>query len=201
MIRILIAEDQVMMREALCVLLELEPDLEVVAQVGDGDQVVAEALRTCPDIALVDIELPHRSGIDAAAELSRLLPSCRVIVVTTFARPGYVQRAMVAGARGFVAKDGPVENLTDAVRRVAAGETVVDPELARTALRDAVCPLTERERAVLAAAEDGATIADIADRLYLSRSTVRNYLSSAIGKTGTRNKTEAAHLARHRGWL
>lgn len=201
MIRLLLAEDQVMMRGALAVLLGLEPDLEVVAEVGEGTAVLAEAHRTRPDVALLDIELPGRSGLDVAADLARELPGCRVVMVTTFARPGYVQRAMAAGALGFVVKDDPVEDLADAVRRVVAGETVVDPRLAREALRSAASPLTERERSVLLAAEDGSTVADISARLHLSSSTVRNYLSSAIGKTGTRNKVEAARLARGNGWL
>lgn len=200
-IRILLAEDQAMMRGALAVLLDLEEDLAVVAQVADGTEIVPEALRVRPDVALLDIELPGRSGLDAAADLARELPQCRVLILTTFARPGYVQRAMAVGARGFLAKDGPVESLADAIRSVVDGGTVVDPELARHALRDASSPLTERERGVLAAAEDGSTIADIAARLHLSAATVRNYLSSAIGKTGTRNKTEAALLARRNGWL
>lgn len=190
-----------MMRGALAVLLDLEDDLAVVAQVADGTEIVPEALRVRPDVALLDIELPGRSGLDAAADLARELPQCRVLILTTFARPGYVQRAMAAGARGFLAKDGPVESLADAIRSVVDGGTVVDPELARHALRDASSPLTERERGVLAAAEDGSTIADIAARLHLSAATVRNYLSSAIGKTGTRNKVEAARLARENGWL
>ena len=189
------------MRGALAVLLDLEDDLRVVAEVGDGAAILPEALRVAPDVALLDIELPGRSGLDAAAELAERLPGCRVIMLTTFAWPGYVQRAMAAGARGFLAKDGPVESLADAIRTVVAGGTVVDPDLARHALREAASPLTDREREVLAAAEDGSTIADIAARLHLSASTVRNYLSSAIGKTGTRNKVEAALLARRNGWL
>ncbi|MGH3444885.1 MAG: response regulator transcription factor [Nocardioidaceae bacterium] len=201
MIRLLLAEDQAMMRGALAVLLGLEDDMEVVAQVDDGAQIVPAALRTTPDVALLDIELPHRSGLDAAADLAAQLPDCRVVIVTTFSRPGYLRRAMEAGASGFLVKDGPAEELADSIRRVAAGATVVDPELAGVALRTAVCPLTERERDVLAAAEDGSTIADIAGRLFLSESTVRNYLSAAIGKTGTRNKVEAALLARRSGWL
>lgn len=200
-IRILLAEDQALMRGALAVLLDLEDDLRVVAEVGDGAAILPEALRVAPDVALLDIELPERSGLDAAAELAERLPGCQVIMLTTFARPGYVQRAMAAGARGFLAKDGPVESLADAIRTVVAGGTVVDPDLARHALREAASPLTDREREVLAAAEDGSTIADIAARLHLSASTVRNYLSSAIGKTGTRNKVEAALLARRNGWL
>ena len=201
MIRVLLAEDQGMMRGALAVLLGLEPDIEVVAEVSTGTAILPRALETRPDVALLDIELPGRSGLDAAADLARELPGCAVVMVTTFARPGYVQRAMAAGARGFLVKDGPAEELAEAVRQVAAGGTVVDPVLARSALRHATSPLTDRERAVLVEAEGGATIADIAIRMHLSVSTVRNYLSSAIGKTGTRNKVEAALQARRMGWL
>ena len=201
MIRILLAEDQVMMRGALAVLLDLEDDLEVVAQVGDGSEIVPTAREVRPDVALLDIELPGRSGLDAAGDLAEQVPDCAVVILTTFPRPGYVQRAMAAGARGFLVKDGPVDELADAIRRVAAGETVVDPDLAATALRAGPNPLTDRERDVLAVSEDGASVADIAGRLHLSTSTVRNYLSAAIGKTGTRNKTEAAVLARRNGWL
>ena len=201
MIRVLLAEDQRMMRGALAVLLGLEPDIEVVAEVSTGTAILPGALETRPDFALLDIELPGRSGLDAAADLARELPGCAVVMVTTFARPGYVQRAMAAGARGFLVKDRPAEELAEAVRQVAAGGTVVDPVLARSALRHATSPLTDRERAVLVEAEGGATIADIAIRMQLSVSTVRNYLSSAIGKTGTRNKVEAALLARRMGWL
>ena len=201
MIRVLLAEDQGMMRGALAVLLGLEPDIEVVAEVSTGTAILPRALETRPDVALLDIELPGRSGLDAAADLARELPGCAVVMVTTFARPGYVQRAMAAGARGFLVKDGPAEELAEAVRQVAAGGTVVDPVLARSALRHATSPLTDRERAVLVEAEGGATIADIAIRMQLSVSTVRNYLSSAIGKTGTRNKVEAALQARRMCWL
>jgi two-component system, NarL family, response regulator DesR len=201
MIRLLLAEDQAMMRGALAVLLRLEDDMEVVAEVADGAEIVPTALEVRPDVALLDIELPNVSGIEATEELSRRLPECRVVIVTTFSRPGYLQRAMSAGAHGFLVKDAPAEGLAVAIRRVAAGETVVDPDLAGRALRVADCPLTERERDVLIAAEDGSSIADIAERVHLSRSTVRNYLSSAIGKTGTRNKVESALLARRNGWL
>ncbi len=201
MIRVLLAEDQGMMRGALAVLLGLEPDLEVVAEVSSGTEIMPRAIQTRPDVALLDIELPGRSGLDAAVDLARELPGCAVVMLTTFPRPGYVQRAMAAGARGFLVKDGPAEELAQAVRDVAAGGTVVDPALALSALRHAASPLTDRERAVLVEAEDGATTADIAARMHLSVSTVRNYLSSAIGKTGTRNKVEAALQARRMGWL
>ncbi|MGV9772053.1 response regulator [Streptosporangium sp. NPDC003464] len=201
MIRILLAEDQGMMRGALAMLLELEEDIEVAATVGTGDEVVPAALRTRPDVALLDIEMPGISGLDAAAELRDRLPGCRVLILTTFGRPGYLRRAMEAGAAGFLVKDGPVEELATAVRRVLAGEKVIDPALAAAALSTGANPLTGRERDVLAAAADGATIADISLRLRLAESTVRNHLSAAIGKTGTRNRIEAARSARHNGWL
>ncbi len=201
MIRVLLAEDQAMMRGALAVLLGLEDDIEVVAQVSDGTAILPTALDTRPDVALLDIELPGLSGLAAAESLAESLPTCRVVIVTTFGRPGYLQRAMAAGAVGFLVKDGPVEGLADAIRQVASGATVIDPELAGAALRTPPSPLTPRERDALAAAENGATVADIAQALHLSVSTVRNYLSDAIGKTGTRNKTEAALLARRNGWL
>ncbi|MDI1466174.1 response regulator transcription factor [Catellatospora sp. KI3] len=201
MIRVLLAEDQGMMRGALALLLDLEPDLEVVAQVERGDEVVDAALRTGPDVALLDIEMPGLSGLDAAALLRTRAPQCRVLILTTFGRPGYLRRAMDAGARGFLVKDGPVESLAAAIRRVLAGETVIDPALAAAALSAGPSPLTEREREVLASAADGATVADLAARLHLSESTVRNYLSAAIGKTNTRNRMEAVQAARAAGWL
>lgn len=200
-IRVLLAEDQGMMRGALALLLGLEDDIEVVAQVAAGDRIVPEALAVRPDIALLDIELPGRSGLDAAAELRAQLPSCRVLILTTFGRPGYLRRAMEAGAAGFLVKDGPVEELAVAIRRVLRGERVIDPALAAAALSAGPSPLTAREEDVLNAAADGATVADIAGRLFLSESTVRNYLSSAIGKTGTRNRMEAVRAARQNGWL
>ncbi|MFK0297026.1 response regulator [Streptomyces sp. NPDC090442] len=201
MIRILLAEDQRMMRGALALLLDLEADMEVVAQVPAGDEIVPTALVSRPDVALLDIELPGLSGLDAAAELRDRLPSCKVLIVTTFGRPGYLRRAMEAGASGFLVKDGPVEDLAAAIRRVLAGERVIDPGLAAAALSAGPNPLTPREREVLTAAVDGATVADIAAKLHLSQATVRNYLSSAIGKTGTRNRMEAVRAARRNGWL
>ncbi|MER7006496.1 response regulator transcription factor [Dactylosporangium sp. NPDC000555] len=200
-IRVLLAEDQGMMRGALALLLDLEPDLEVVAQVATGDAVVPTALRVRPDVALLDIEMPGGDGITATAELRRRLPGCRVLILTTFGRPGYLRRAMEAGASGFLVKDGPVESLAAAVRRVLAGERVVDPALAAAALAAGPDPLTERERDVLREAADGSTVADIAARLHLSESTVRNYLSAAITKTGTRNRIEAVGVAQSNGWL
>lgn len=201
MIRVLLAEDQGMMRGALALLLGLEEDIEVVAQVGSGDEVVPIALDTRPDIALLDIEMPVMDGISAAKMLREKLPGCKVLILTTFGRPGYLRRAMEAGASGFLVKDGPVEELAAAIRRILTGEQVVDPNLAADALRSGPSPLTPRERDVLAAATDGSTISDISSRLYLSESTVRNYLSAAIGKTGARNRIEAAHTAQHNGWL
>ncbi|GAA5006620.1 response regulator transcription factor [Streptomyces hyderabadensis] len=200
-VRVLLAEDQGMMRGALALLLGLEADIEVVAQVAAGDEIVPAALAHRPDIALLDIELPGQSGLDAAAELRERAPGCRVLILTTFGRPGYLRRAMEAGAAGFLVKDGPVEELADAIRRVLAGETVVDPALAAAALSAGPSPLTARECDVLRASADGATVADIAAVLHLSESTVRNYLSAAIGKTGTRNRTEALRAARGQGWL
>ncbi|MGX1708056.1 response regulator [Streptomyces albidoflavus] len=200
-VRVLLAEDQGMMRGALALLLGMEPDLEVVAQVGSGDEVVSAALEQRPDVALLDIEMPGLSGLEAAALLRDHLPGCRVVIVTTFGRPGYLRRAMDAGAAGFVVKDGPVEELAEAVRRVLRGETVIDPALAAAALSAGPNPLTGRERDALNASADGATVADIAVRLRLSESTVRNYLSAAIGKTSTRNRMEAVREARRQGWL
>ncbi|MFD3457285.1 response regulator [Streptomyces sp. NPDC058691] len=200
-VKVLLAEDQGMMRGALALLLDLEDDIQVVAQVAAGDEIVAAALEARPDVALLDIELPGRSGLDAAADLRERLPSCKVLILTTFGRPGYLRRAMDAGAAGFLVKDGPVEELAAAIRRVLAGHQVIDPALAVAALSTGASPLTAREQDVLNAAVDGATVADIAARVRLSESTVRNYLSSAIGKTGTRNRMEAVRAARHHGWL
>jgi two-component system response regulator DesR len=201
MIRLLLADDQTLVRTALATLLDLEDDFEVVAQVGRGDEVVAAALRSGPDVALLDIEMPGMDGLAAAAALSHELPDCRLIMLTAFARPGYLRRAMEAGASGFVVKDVPAEQLADAVRRVARGERVVDPGLAAATLAGGPSPLTGRERDVLVAARDGATVADISKKLFLSEGTVRNYLSAAIAKTGVRNRVEAVRVADERGWL
>ncbi|MEV4136238.1 response regulator transcription factor [Dactylosporangium sp. NPDC049742] len=201
MIRVLLAEDQGMMRGALALLLDLEPDIEVVAQVATGDEIVPVAERVRPDVALLDIEMPGGDGITAAARLRDRVPGCRVLILTTFGRPGYLRRAMEAGASGFLVKDGPVEELAAAVRRVHAGGRVVDPALAAAALAAGPDPLTDRERDVLRESAGGATVADIAARLRLSESTVRNYLSAAITKTGTRNRIEAVGVAQSNGWL
>ncbi|WP_327722470.1 response regulator transcription factor [Streptomyces sp. NBC_00490] len=200
-IRVLLAEDQGMMRGALALLLGMEADIEVVAQVGAGDKIVDAALIHRPDVALLDIELPGKSGLDAAAELRDQVPDCRVLILTTFGRPGYLRRAMEAGAAGFLVKDGPVEELASCIRRALTGETVIDSALAAAALSAGPNPLTSRECDVLSASADGATVADIASALHLSESTVRNYLSSAIGKTGTRNRMEALREARQQGWV
>jgi two-component system response regulator DesR len=201
MIRLLLADDQTLVRSALAALLELEDDFEVVAQVGRGDEVVTAAREGAVDVALLDIEMPGMDGLAAAAALQQALPSCRAIILTTFGRPGYLRRAMESGALGFVVKDAPAEQLADAVRRVAAGERVVDPALAAATLAGGVSPLTGRERDVLIAARDGATVGDIAGKLFLGEGTVRNYLSAAIAKTGVRNRFEAIRVADERGWL
>jgi two-component system response regulator DesR len=201
MIRVLLAEDQSMVREALATLLGLEHDIEVVAQVGRGDEVVPAALGSRPDVALLDIEMPGEDGLTAAAALRKALPTCRTLILTTFGRPGYLRRAMDEGASGFLVKDAPASQLAAAIRRAAAGQRMVDPGLAAAALAEGASPLSEREREVLAAAAGGATVADIAGRLYLSEGTVRNHLSAAIRKTGARNRAEAARIAEAKGWL
>ena len=201
MIRLVLADDQALVRGALAALLALEPDLEVVGEVGRGDEVVDAAVRGQADVALLDVEMPGMDGIAATAALRRALPSCRVLVVTTFGRPGYLRRAVEAGASGFVVKDTPARQLAEAVRRVHAGLRVLDPALAEESLVSGASPLTARETEVLRAARDGGTVADVAAVLHLSEGTVRNHLSSAIGKTGARTRAEAARLAEERGWL
>jgi two-component system response regulator DesR len=201
MIRILLADDQELIRAALVALLGLEDDFQVVAAVGRGDEVVAAARASHPDVALLDIEMPGLDGLAAAAVLAEQVPACRSLILTTFGRPGYLRRAMESGAAGFVVKDAPAEQLADAIRRVAAGEHVVDPSLAATALAGGVSPLTPRERDVLVVARTGATVSEIADRLFLSEGTVRNYLSAAIAKAGVRNRAEAVRAADQQGWL
>ena len=201
MIRLLLADDQALVRGALAALLDLEPDLEVVAQVGRGDEVVPAARESAADVALLDVEMPGLDGIAAAAALAADVPGCRSLIVTTFGRPGYLRRALDAGASGFVVKDTPSGQLADAVRRVHQGLRVVDPALAAATLAGGPSPLTGRERDVLVAARGGATVADIARKLFLSEGTVRNYLSSAMGKTGGRTRAEAVRLARENGWL
>jgi two-component system, NarL family, response regulator DesR len=200
-IRLLIADDQALVRGALAALLGLENDIEVVAQVGRGDEVVEAARASQADVALLDIEMPGIDGIAAASLLRSEVPGCRALMVTTFGRPGYLARAMQAGASGFVVKDTPAAELADAVRRVSLGLRVVDPALAAESLAQGDSPLTERETDVLAAARDGGSIADIARTVHLSEGTVKNHLSSAIGKTGGRNRADAVRVAVERGWL
>jgi two-component system, NarL family, response regulator DesR len=204
--RLLLAEDQAMIREALATLLDLEADLEVVATVGRGDEVLgalaeAEKAGRRVEVALLDIEMPGLDGICAAERAHAAYPGLRIVILTTFGRPGFLRRAMEAGASAFLVKDAPAAQLADAIRRVVAGERVIDPDLAAAALADGVNPLTSRERDVLVASAGGATNSEIAAQLFLSEGTVRNYLSACIQKTGTRNRTEALTLARTKGWL
>nr|WP_083462646.1 response regulator transcription factor [Kitasatospora griseola] len=200
-VRVLLAEDQSMVREALAALLSLEDDLDVVAQVARGDAVAAAVTEHRIDVAVLDIEMPGMTGIDACAEIRRVRPQTKVVIATTFGRPGYLRRAMESGADAFLVKDAPAAELADAIRRVLRGEKVIDPKLAAAALSEGANPLTPRERDVLAAAADGSVNADIAARLHLSEGTVRNYLSMAIQKTAARNRAEAVRVAREKGWL
>ncbi|MEV0275429.1 response regulator transcription factor [Streptomyces sp. NPDC050610] len=200
-IRVLLAEDQSMVREALAALLGLEGDIEVAVQVARGDEVVDAARAHRPDVALLDIEMPGMSGLDAALLLRRELPEVKVVILTTFGRPGYLRRAMESGAEAFLVKDAPAAQLADALRRVLRGERVIDPTLAVAALTDGANPLTDREQDVLRACADGSTNAELAAVLSLSPGTVRNYLSTAIQKTTARNRAEAVRIARDKGWL
>ena len=201
MIRVLLAEDQAMTRGALAALLGLAGDIEVVAQTGRGDEVLPLALEARPDVALLDIEMPGATGLAAAAQLHRELPGCKILILTTFGRPGYLRRAMDSGVVGFLVKDAPASELATSVRRAMAGERVIDPILAASALSEGNNPLAEREREVLAAAANGSSIADVAAGLHLSEGTVRNYLSTAIQKLDARNRIEAAKIAELKGWL
>jgi len=200
-IRLLLADDQALVRGALAALLDLESDMTVVAEVGRGDEVVAAAREHAPDVALLDVEMPGIDGLEATRRLRAVMPEVRVLVVTTFGRPGFLARALRAGAAGFVVKDTPARQLADAVRRVHAGLRVVDPALAADSLVVGESPLTPRETEVLTAASDGGTVSDIADAVHLSEGTVRNHLSSAIGKTGARNRADAVRIAGDNGWL
>jgi two-component system, NarL family, response regulator DesR len=200
-VRIMIAEDQTMVRQALVALLELEPDIQVVAEAADGDEALAMAGKHNPDVAVLDIEMPGPNGIEVASQLGRSGFGCKVIIVTTFDRPGYLRAAMTAGASGFLLKDAPAAALAAAIRRVAAGERVVDPSLAAAALAQGDSPLTDREAEVLAAAASHDAVADVAARLHLSPGTVRNHLSAAIQKLGARNRAEAVQIAQRKGWL
>ena len=200
MIRVVIAEDQSMILGALAALLDIEPDLEVVGQAATGPEAVALVMRVRPDILLTDIEMPGLTGLDVAAELRTQGSAARVIILTTFARPGYLRRALDVGASGYLLKDAPSAQLADAIRRVAAGGKAIDPALAAEAWTEPD-PLTDRERQVLRLADQGLSGEAIARELKLSDGTVRNYLSEAIGKLGAANRVEAARLARQKGWL
>ncbi|MGC4192842.1 MAG: response regulator transcription factor [Thermomicrobiales bacterium] len=200
-IRILLAEDQAMVRGALATLLSLEPDLAVVAEVARGNEVMAAAQASRPDIALLDIEMPGQDGLTVAADLHAMMPGCRVMILTTFGRAGYLRRALEHGVVGFLLKDAPATELAEAIRRAMRGERVVDPNLALTALSEGANPLTDRERDVLRASRTGASIAEIADSLFLSQGTVRNHLSAAIQKLAAQNRIDAAHIAEGKGWL
>jgi two-component system response regulator DesR len=201
MIRVLIAEDQAMVRGALASLLALEDDIEVVAEVERGDQVLDAIRGRDVDVALLDIEMPGRDGISVAGQIAAQAPRTRSLILTTFGRPGYLRRAIEVGAGGFLLKDAPADALADAIREVHAGRRVIDPGLAATAIADGVSPLTERERDVLVAAKTHDTAAQIAASLYLSEGTVRNYLSAGIRKLGARNRAEAVRIADEKGWL
>lgn len=200
MIRLVLAEDQALVRGALAALLGLEHDLEVVGVCADGDSALAEVQRLAPDLLVTDIEMPGRTGLELAEAVRALNLPTRVVIVTTFARAGYLRRALDAGVRGYLLKDAPAEKLADALRQVHRGGRAIDPQLAMAAW-DEVDPLNERERQVLRLAGEGAKSADIAARLNLSQGTVRNYLSEAIGKLGAENRIEAYRVARQRGWL
>ena len=190
-----------MIREALAALLSFEEDIDVVAQVGRGDEVSRAAAASHPDVALLDIEMPGMDGLTAAAELRKRCPEIKIVILTTFGRPGYLRRAMESGVSAFMVKDSPADKLAQTIRKVLAGQRVIDPDLAAAALAEGTSPLTPREADVLAQAADGATVAEIAGALYLSEGTVRNYLSSCIQKTGARNRAEALRIAQERGWL
>ncbi|GAA5082280.1 two-component system response regulator DesR [Thermocatellispora tengchongensis] len=201
MIRVLLAEDMHMVRGALVALLELEPDIKVVAEVGTGDEIVPAALASEPDVAVIDVELPGVDGLTAAAELRRRVPRCRVLVVTSYGRPGNVRKAFAAQASGFVVKDAPPERLADAIRRVAAGERVIDPQLAVAALEAVDSPLKPRELEVLRRFSEGEDVEQIAKALFLSAGTVRNYLTGIVATLHARNRLHAVRIAQDAGWL
>ncbi len=200
-IRLLLADDQALVRGALASLLDLEPDMRVVVEVGRGDEVLPAAKEHLPDVALLDVEMPGGDGITTTRELRAAMPGVKVVIVTTFGRPGFLRRALLAGATGFVVKDTPARQLADAVRRVHSGLRVVDPTLAADSLAVGDSPLTTREAEVLRAARGGGSVSDIAHVVFLSEGTVRNHLSSAIGKTDARNRSDAVRVAEENGWL
>ncbi|WP_026118780.1 response regulator transcription factor [Nocardiopsis salina] len=201
MINIVLADDEHLVRGAIAALLGLEEDLEVVAEVGRGDQVVDAVREYGAQVAVLDIEMPGATGLEVAAQLRTAFPGCGVVVLTSFGRPGYLRRALAAGARGFLAKDAPVEQLAGAIRKVHEGGRYIDTELAAAAMAGGESPLTDRETEVLRAASDGASVSRIAARLHLSDGTVRNYLSNAIGKTQGENRMAAIRTAQDMGWL
>jgi two-component system response regulator DesR len=200
-IRVLIAEDQHLIRGALVALLALEEDMQVVAELDRGDRIVEAALETRPDVAVLDIDLPGMDGLIAADQLHRALPDCRALVLTGLSQPGNLLRALQAHVRGFIVKDAPAATLADGVRRVAAGQRVIDPDLIAAALDTGASPLTGRETDVLRAAATGIPTEQIAAKLSLSPATVRNYLSNAISKVGGRNRIDAIRIAHNAGWL
>jgi two-component system response regulator DesR len=200
LIRVLLAEDQAMVRGALAALLRLEPDIDVVGSVADGETAWREVARLTPDVLVTDIEMPHLTGLELAQRVKEAGQACKVVILTTFARPGYLRRALDAGASGYLLKDAPADRLAEALRKVHRGGRAVDPELAVEAWSEAD-PLNDRERQVLRLAGEGRSAGEIADELGLSQGTVRNYLSEAIGKLGVGNRIEAYRLARQKGWL
>ena len=200
-IRVLPAEDQAMILGALPALLSTERDIEVCARAHNGREALAALATARPDVLVTDIEMPEMTGLTLAAETRERFPATRTVILTTFARPGYLRRALEAGAKGYLLKDRPAAELADAIRRVHRGERVIDPELAAAAWTGDPDPLTERERQILWRAGDGRPSAEIAAELHLSIGTVRNYLSEAIGKLGATNRIEAARIARQKGWL
>jgi two-component system response regulator DesR len=201
MIRVVIAEDQSMVRGALVALLSLERDIEVAGDVASGADVVETVLREQPDVVLMDIEMPGMDGIAAASAIREHAPGCKVLILTTFGRPGYLRGAMDAGAVGFLVKDAPASQLADAIRRAMRGERVIDPELAMAALSSGPNPLTDRQREVLRLSLGGASISEMSKAMFLSEGTIRNYLSEAISKLDARNRVDAARIAEERGWL
>jgi len=200
-IRVLLAEDQTMLRGALAALLDLEPDITVIAQAANGHEALKLARDLSPDVIVTDIEMPQKTGLELASDLNLAESSARVIILTTFARPGYLRRALDAGARGYLLKERPASELADAIRRVHSGLHAIDPALAAEAWTADPDPLSDRERQILQRAGDGRSSAEIAAELRLSEGTVRNYLSEAIAKLGAANRTDAARIARTRGWL
>jgi two-component system response regulator DesR len=200
-IRVLIAEDMHLIRGALVALLSLEEDMEIVAELERGDEIVSTAVEVRPDVAVVDIDLPGCDGLTAAEELYRKVPECRTLVLTGMSQPGNLLRALQVHVRGFIIKDAPADTLADGIRRVAAGERVIDPELVAAALETGASPLTARESDVLRAADDGISTDEIAQRLSLSPATVRNYLSNAITKVGARNRIDAIRISHDAGWI